>query len=204
MAAAATIVVPMPTGKDAQHVMWHAGKGVDTHNRWAAAVLDMWVGPDGKVVSCGISRFLGSEGVADGMCAAMIGRKLGGPKDIDGNKSYALVRSSFAIFPDSQRHKLSEFNAKVVDLMAEGNRKAVSPGQHSPGPVYLRLMIGKDGKLAACQADKDVATDAAGDACAAISSIEFEPRVDEAGNPVSYVGSETVEFVTNADPAPAN
>lgn len=160
----------------------------------AASMLEVLIGPDGKVVKCTQTAVLGDEQLAAEMCAIAKRKKANPARDAAGKPAFGFRRefASLMLPGTYQADQIGEIGP-TPDVEIE----VASIPAGSPNPVLVNLTIGvdKSGKTTACKYAQGNWAAAFGKvACDQVKAMEFDKVTDAGGAAVSYVRPISVRF----------
>lgn len=194
--AAAAIQLPVETDKTSRQVTRRSP--TISRENITAAVVDLWIDPDGWVIECKLSRFLGTEQIAVETCGAAAGAKLQPARDASGNAVYGFYRTGILAFPPGWEPVASQMSRNLkmldrhVDLVISLN--AIPDDLASGRLLPLNLMIDQSGTVVACEPGEGANPNWWSVACEQATQAEWDRRTSLSGTPVNYVRNIVVEF----------
>jgi hypothetical protein len=148
----------------------------------AGAVIDAQVDPKGRISNCKAIATGGDAGQAAGLCKRAVDVRIK-PASVLGKSAYGVVRQ--ALGPATTTGAPSDVEVQV-NVLPEGKPSL---------RVEASVRVAASGKPQACNAAD--APQGYGDvACGQVSAITFGKLMDGDGQPVEYVRTVTVDFVT--------
>lgn len=158
----------------------------------AAAILNILVGPDGKVVSCTQAGTVGDKGLASQLCG-IVKRKQATPgRDAEGNPAFSYRQDFARLFlPGTQQGDKIASMGQSADV--ELTVQSIPAGASAPIDVNLTLAVDTKGKVSACDyGDSNAAFGKV--ACQQVEAVGWDKLADANGKAVSYVRPMTVRF----------
>lgn len=151
----------------------------------ASAVIDAQVDPKGRISNC---KAVVTSGDATSICKRAESVRIE-PASVLGKSAYGVVRQAVG----TAARVPSDIEVQVNSLPA---------GQYSLR-VQANVLVAATGKPQACNAG-DAAPGYGDVACAQVSAITFGALKDGEGQPVQYVRTVSVDFVTQSLSPPGN
>jgi hypothetical protein len=148
-------------------------------------MVDLFVGPDGTVLSCDVAYAERSKADGETYCRNSIGQKVTKPATgPDGAAAYGVLRFGRVT---GQALRAPDMELQVASL---------------PAPYTSRMRVpaiawvDAAGKLAGCEADPAAPAAYGKVACQQLQQVPLSVRQDASGRPVPYVARLDVDFVT--------
>ena len=166
-------------------------------NQSAAALLEVIVGPDGKVIGCSVVNVAGSRKLAEHMCK-IVGRKKIPPATLgDGTPAYSRLRMVFRMVVPGEDGRSYAAGARQS---AEQVLIAANLPAHLTNKVAdVVLAIGAGGNVLDCAPTAVTENRAvAAAACKAKSNLLVQPLVLPNGNKPVFVANMRVAFQLDA------
>jgi hypothetical protein len=149
----------------------------------AGAVIDAQVDPRGRISNCKAIATSGDAQQAAGICSRAVNVRIE-PASVLGKSAYGVVRQ--AVGPAGAALPPSEIEVQVNALPAGQTRLH----------VVANVLVAATGKPLACNAG-DAPAGYGDVACGQVSAITFGTLQDSDGQPVQYVRTVAVDFVTS-------
>lgn len=196
LAAASSFVLPQADMRMAEYFESHAPKSVEREGRWAAADVEVFVDPKGRVLECAVKRVVGDSDLAQTMCSLSVGQRMTSPRDFGGKPVHGLGRTVFGIAPDSQPNPYRKLGMPENERLEIAADQLPVDASASTQPFDLRLVINELGAVNACQPAVKVSAPVESISCQLASSLTFPRKLSKDGRPVKYVRSYLAEVVT--------
>ena len=163
----------------------------------AAAIVDLTVDPDGKVVACEVDEVIGDVKLANRSCRQMLGGKAVPARGPNGQPVHGVVRTILRVLIGANHRAAAMAAGMRPDIMLSVNRM---PSGYAADNVYaLNLFVSADGQVQQCEP----AEPGAGEpnlqpyfdaACSQARTLKSEIVADEAGIAVPFATRMTVGF----------
>jgi hypothetical protein len=167
---------------------------VDRTGQAAGADLGLWVGPDGRIISCEVKRVVGDEALASLFCKPLIGVKMGRPIAHDGSSTFGYAQTTLTMVPDSRRSAQNQLTQELKKLRAgaqdEDLPKPIETDGKPAKRLYLFVEINEAGNVIACERGNHKVDEASAiTACEGLIGRSLGTRLDASGRAVRYVRS---------------
>jgi hypothetical protein len=153
--------------------------------RSAAAIIDAFVDPKGRIVTCEVAKSFGDPLLSSQICSLLKNRKHKPAGDPTGQATYGWVLELNTMWvPDSKMgDEISKMSWKAtVPLKLDS-----LPSDAGTGPVEVLYQVGPDGQPTACAAGKHERRSQAVSSVCALLKPRFGVKADRDGHAVSYV-----------------
>ena len=116
----------------------------------AAAFVDLFVDPRGRVEGCNTLSVVGDEKLGQAICGIAIGKKLEPAKDGSGKPSYGVFRTLLTFTtPDTEMGDAIDSNVRTPTL--DFQVKGVPEGIADPYKMTVELLVTQGGVIAQCE-----------------------------------------------------
>ncbi len=153
--------------------------------RGQPTTIDYFVDPEGVVIDCEVRSSHVSERSRERICANVVGRDAGSaPLDFDGNPAFGIA-TLVSTSGGADRSLRPDFEVVVSEMPGDVGRKR----------VRLIASIDESGGVSRCMHFFEEDIEFAQVACEQAATLRFRVRVNEAGEPVSYMDVMDADFV---------
>lgn len=192
--AAASLSIAVPSSYDLGSVYSKLYYFDEFYGKDAAAVVQLWTDPKGRVLDCKIKASIGTARLAVRLCELLEGTRISRPVATGEPAAYGLTVLTLAISDPRIVYNKVPFKELIRQLheVSRGEDDTVSGAAvEEPVTGQLKLHVDRTGRVVDCERpDKpDTSLD-----CPTVQNRTFEIRSDAAGNPVPYVRNYMVLF----------
>jgi hypothetical protein len=157
----------------------------------AAALMDIEVDPEGRVLKCETIAIYGSRPLGERICELQKKARVT-PARIGGAPAYGAYRGFAAFYLPG--NKLGRKVAAMRPVASAEFAVANLPDGKDTLRLGLTMMIAPDGAVSRCRGGDDQYPTFVSAACDEIAKVRFVPVTDTEGKPVQHVRGFTVEF----------
>ena len=156
------------------------------------AIVKLFVAPDREVLACRVVASGLSEADNDRVCDKLVGKRAGeAARGPDGQAAYGTM--TYVVAGSGTRGS-AELEANLpADITLDVKSL---PGGAKSTSVNLNLLLDASGKVAKCEGSRYSSDSYVTAACASLKDQVLDVRKGSDGNPVSYVDSVNVDFVS--------
>ncbi len=192
------LAAPVTEKNVSRAMLRHYPQAALAKGKSAAAFVEFWVDPGGKVYDCKTLTHIGDEALASEACRILLKINVKPAKDADGLAAYGRVQTLVRFFlpgTESGREIASlapspDLRLSVVSLPSEFATEL---------ETTLVGLVDTEGRIVQCETSEDAPANYGRVACDTLSASRLAKGVDKDGSPVSYVTSLSVRF-TEAEP----
>lgn len=196
--ATSMLSAPVPGKNVSKALLREYPTSAVARNKSAAALVEFWVDPKGKVYQCKTLTFLGDEKLASEACRILLKSSVRPARDVDDMAAYGRVRTVVSFFiPSTKQGREVENAVGGPDLVLSVNRlPAGSEGELS---TELVALVDTEGRIVQCEFSEKAPADYARAACDSLSANQLPKGLDKQGSPVPYVTSLNVRFTESSE-----